>query len=83
MPAGEDGGSTRAGDTLSVRCRIFDWVEEGRPDLIVGCRVSGATPVDLNWSDVAVMFKDERLQSVGHRISGMEDIEEPAADRGG
>lgn len=44
MPAGEDRRSARAGDALGVRRRVFDWVQEGRPDLLVGCGVSGATP---------------------------------------
>ena len=44
VPAGEYRRSARAGDALSVRRRVFDRVQEGRPDLIVRRGVSGATP---------------------------------------
>lgn len=83
MPAGEDGRCAGAGDALSIRCRVFNRVQEGWPDLIIGCGVSGATPVYLNRCNIAIMFEDERLQSVGHRVCRVEDIEEPAADGGG
>lgn len=44
MPAGEDRRSARARNALSVGCWVFDWVQEGRLDLIIGCRVSSTTP---------------------------------------
>lgn len=44
VPAGEYRRRARAGDALSVGCRVFDRGQESRPDLIVGCGVSGATP---------------------------------------
>lgn len=101
MSAGEDGGGARAGDALSVRCWVFDRVEEGWPDFVVGSGVCGATPaqeiksqlfqaiklfslyakcrvarsklspVDLNRCDIAVMFQDEGLQSVGLQTAKM------------
>ena len=52
MLAGKDRRSTWTGDALSVRCWIFDWVNEGGPDFIVGCRVSGARPGELNKSHI-------------------------------
>lgn len=83
MSAGEYGRGAGARDALSVRCWVFDWVQEGRPDLIVGCGVSSATPVYLNRCNIAVMFEDEGLQPVGHRVCRVKYIEEPAADGGG
>lgn len=44
VPAGKDGGSARAGNALSVRCWLFDRVQESGSDLVVGCGVGGATP---------------------------------------
>lgn len=44
MPAGEDRRGARAGDALSVRGRVFDWGQEGGPDLIIGCGASFTTP---------------------------------------
>lgn len=44
VPTGEDGRRARAGDALCVRGGIFDRVQVGRPDLIIGRRVTSTTP---------------------------------------
>lgn len=48
VPAGEDGRCARAGDALCVRRGIFDRVQVGRPDLIVGRGVTSTTPDNQN-----------------------------------